>query len=300
MNTNQLLTFLTLLQTESYQKTALELNYARSTVMDHINALEWELGTVLFEKKGRGILPTPAGRHFSIHAKTIIDTYHQALTEAQNPTLSSHLRIISVETLGLYFLRDSFSNMLSRHPDMEHTIKFGAQNFFCEQLRRGEADIAFGFAGQSWGRLSELDFTITPICREPIIFFSNPGCPLAQLPSVGLRELKNYPFLLVNKDGIYYESLQRLAKRTGIQIKPKQYVDSGTLLKELVMSNNYASIVSRCVIASELREGKLVELPWNGDPLYGEIIAVTRNEPGSQCLEEFISIVKNSYAARHY
>ncbi|HCT92157.1 MAG TPA: LysR family transcriptional regulator, partial [Lachnospiraceae bacterium] len=47
MNTNQLATFLTLLQKRSYQKTAQDLHYSRSTAMDHINSLELELGTKL-------------------------------------------------------------------------------------------------------------------------------------------------------------------------------------------------------------------------------------------------------------
>lgn len=40
MNTNQLLSFLTLAETNSYQKTAERLHYSRSTVMDHIRTLE--------------------------------------------------------------------------------------------------------------------------------------------------------------------------------------------------------------------------------------------------------------------
>ena len=294
MNTNQLLTMLTLLREQSYQKTAMTLHYSRSTAMDHIKALEQELGVKLFQKRGRDVIPTDAGLRFSVHAQAMLDRYDQALREIHEASSGGGLRILTIETLGLYLLRSSFNHVMLQHPDLELSIKFGTHNTFCEKLKAVEADIAFGFIGRSWGRIPDSDFSVTPICREPIVFFASADSALAQKETFCLSDLQDVPLWMANKDGIYTERLQRLCRGSGLNIQPQKYVDSGTLLKQLVSDNNCVSIISKIAIASELKEGSLVELPWEGEPLYGDVIAVTRKENHSNLCDEFIRTVQNS------
>lgn len=295
MNTNQLATFLTLLQKQSYQKTAQDLHYSRSTAMDHINSLELELGTKLFEKKGREVVPTASGLQFHIHAQAMMESYQQALKDAANPVNTNLLRVLAIETLGLYFLRGPFVTMMSRYPELELSVRFGSHHAFCEKLRKGEADIAFGFAGQSWGRMPDEDFSVIPICRESIVFFTNPRSRLAGKKTVTIEDISKEEFLLVNRDGVYNEWIKRICRKSGVQIRPRRYIDSGSLLKHLVIENDCVSIVSRRVIEQELKSGTLVELPWNGENMYGEIIAVMpKNVVESDMRAELVHIVKKS------
>lgn len=53
MNTKYLTTFVTILETGSFQKAATKLNFAQSTVTSQIKQLEEELSINLFEKIGR-------------------------------------------------------------------------------------------------------------------------------------------------------------------------------------------------------------------------------------------------------
>lgn len=67
MNTNQLLSFLTLAETNSYQKAAEQLHYSSSTVMDHGHLVR------LCKETGVHIVPTqyidskPLLKHFVLH-----------------------------------------------------------------------------------------------------------------------------------------------------------------------------------------------------------------------------------------
>lgn len=299
MNTNQLLTVLTLIRERSYQKTAMALHYSRSTAMDHIKALEQEMDVKLFQRSGRDVVPTVAGLRFAVHAQAIMERYQQALRDVQDLSSCSELRILAVETLGVYLLHSSFNSMMLRHPDLELSIKFGAHSTFCEKLKAGEADVAFGFAGRSWGKISELDFSVIPICREPIVFFAGARSSAAQKARIGLTDLKQFPLWMANRDGVYNECLQRLCRKSGVYVQPRKYVDSGTLLKQLVADNDCVSMISKIAIASELKAGTLVELPWDGDPLYGEVIAVVRKGDDSKLCDEFIHIVQNLQKPQH-
>lgn len=293
MNTNHLKTMLSLLKTKSYQKTAAALNYSRSTVMEHIQTLEQELGTKLFLKSGREILPTAAGERFAVRAKDILESYSCALLEAVQPEASSSLRILATETLGVYILPNAFRRMISLHPDISMSIRIGIHNQFSDLLRAGEADIAFGFKGSSWGILSKDEFELVSLHHDPIVFFVNPNHPLAGKTTVSLSDLMKHTLILANKDGIIRQYIDRLCKDYRLSIS-KQYIDSGTLLKQLVLTQEFVSVISRSVILEELKRGELVELPFREELLYGELIAVFPRSRQNTLRDQFLTIVRHA------
>ena len=62
MDTKNLVTFMTILETGSFQRAATQLNYAPSTVTSQMKQLEDELSIQLFEKVGRKMELTQAGK----------------------------------------------------------------------------------------------------------------------------------------------------------------------------------------------------------------------------------------------
>lgn len=138
-----------------------------------------------------------------------------------------------------------------------------------------------------------------PICREPIVFFAGARSSAARKARISLTDLKHFPLWMANRDGVYNECLQRLCKKSGVYVQPRKYVDSGTLLKQLVADNDCVSMISKIAIASELKAGTLVELSWDGEPLYVEVIAVVRKGDDSKLCDEFIHIVQNLQKPQH-
>lgn len=72
MDTKYLLTLKTILETGSFQKAAKKLNYTQSTVTFHIQQLELEFSVKLFEKIGRKMCLTEAGREILPHINLIL------------------------------------------------------------------------------------------------------------------------------------------------------------------------------------------------------------------------------------
>ena len=68
MNLNQLYYFVALAQTEHYCKTAEMLSITQPSLSHAISNLEDELGTILFEKRGRNIALTKYGKIFLEYA----------------------------------------------------------------------------------------------------------------------------------------------------------------------------------------------------------------------------------------
>lgn len=291
MNTNQLTAIVSVMQEKSFQKAATVLHYSRSTVLDQISSAEKELQVKLFKRVGRELLPTAEGARFALHAQAMLDIYRQAVQEISKRPEDVALRIVATETLGAYILTSSFSSMMLQHPTLELSVKLDTHEHLCNRLHNGEADIAFGFIGKSWGMINTEEFQVIPLRSEPVVFFANAHHPLAQQSTISIQDLQNSNLLLANKDGIFREYLHHFCCENGIQIHPKQYIDSGTLLKQLVLNGNYISIISRSVIREELENGTLIELPWSGEKIVGQLIAVFPKGQTHPLRDEFLSIV---------
>ena len=72
LDSRKLLTFVTLARLESFTRTAGEMAITQSAVSHAIKSLEQEVGCRLFDRLGRRIALTPAGRQLLDHAGKIL------------------------------------------------------------------------------------------------------------------------------------------------------------------------------------------------------------------------------------
>lgn len=274
MNTNQLLSFLVLTETNSYQKTAEQLHYSRSTVMEHIRALEQELGATLISTQDRKLIPTAAGERFRVHAQSMMQTYQNALVDAMASSGNQNLRVITSETLGLYFLNVPLSDLASCYPDMDLSVQFVPSQELQEHLLKDEADIAVQFSGHIWDTPPAIGLKRVKIYSDEAVFFTNPNSQLAHKENCCIQDLTGTRFILTMKGGIYSEHLARIYKETGVHITSMKYIDSGSLLKQFVSNHDCVSMLSKRVIQKELDCGELVELTLLNEKLLSDIIVL--------------------------
>lgn len=274
MNTNYLISFLSLAETNSYQKTAEHLHYSRSTIMEHIHALEQELGVTLIQSQGRKLITTPAGERFKIHARKIVQTYQNALLEAMTFSNKQRLRIITIETIGLFFINTAIMKLIQTYPELDLSVQFVSPSKMQEMLLKNEADIAILFSNPPWDAVSSSGLKVEKICSDEAIFFANPNSWIAQKTDCSVRDLEMTKFILTKKDGIYSGHLMRLFKETGIHVVSMQYIDSGPLLKQFVINNDCVSMLSKRVIEEELRNHTLIEILPQEEKLMTDVIAL--------------------------
>ena len=105
MDTRQLLTFITLSETLNYPRAAERLQYAPSTLHRHIELLEEELGTPLFDKAGRQLFLTDEGRRLLPEAKAAYEKCADFLSSARREKKLS-ISIGGCELNTAYALRD--------------------------------------------------------------------------------------------------------------------------------------------------------------------------------------------------
>src|ERR1700755_3417814 len=83
LDLRQVRTFVEVAHTRSFTRAASQLHYAQSSVTAQVQALESDLGLPLFNRLGRQVELTDAGRQFLTHAEKLICTAEQARLSVQ-------------------------------------------------------------------------------------------------------------------------------------------------------------------------------------------------------------------------
>ncbi len=133
--------FRVLVETGSVASAARELKVERTTVTRRIQALERETGLDLFDRRGRRLSLTAAGRDFADVTRPMMDVAREAsrCAEGMRPGMSGRVRISAPPALAKARLIGPLLSMGRRYPELELQLT-GEIGF--ASLHRGEADIA--------------------------------------------------------------------------------------------------------------------------------------------------------------
>ena len=140
-NWNLIPSFLAAHEHGSLLAAARALGTSQPTVGRHVAELETQLGSVLFERTGRGLAPTPAGQRLAEAARAM-ETGALALLRSVNhtkATLEGTVRISASQPVASALLPPVFARMRQALPGI--SVELVASNAVSNLLRR-EADIA--------------------------------------------------------------------------------------------------------------------------------------------------------------
>lgn len=159
MNVPLIVTFLDVLETGNFKRTAERMNIMQSTVSARIRQLEELVGARLFERGRGGAEPTPAGRRFEGHCRAFLALWGHARRDVISGGTASNLRLhVSCQySLVRAYLLDWIDRLRSRDGLNLHVeINFSSQ--IQRDVLSGETDIGVMFAPQLTPdiRISEL------------------------------------------------------------------------------------------------------------------------------------------------
>lgn len=133
--------FLAVIDTGSLLAASRRLATSQPTVGRHIDALEAQLGRVLFERTGRGLAPTADAHLIAGHARRMqagADALAQAVT-GSDAAMGGLVRVTASATLAQHLLPPMIASIQALAPDID--IAIVASDELSNLLRR-DADIA--------------------------------------------------------------------------------------------------------------------------------------------------------------
>jgi DNA-binding transcriptional LysR family regulator len=133
--------FLAVLEKGSLLAASRDLQLSQPTIGRHVAELESQLGLVLFDRNGRGLLPTEAAYHLAESARIMQSGADQLARNVMGADLgaSGTVRITASQPVSCYVLPPLLAQMRLSLPDVQ--VELVASNEVSNLLRR-EADIA--------------------------------------------------------------------------------------------------------------------------------------------------------------
>lgn len=198
MNLSQLQYFKVLAQEEHYTRAAQILSITQPSLSHAIAQLEQELGTRLFEKKGRNIVLTRYGKMFLPYVEESLKVLGEGVQRVKevNGSKEGIIHLAYIYTMGSEFTPKIVRKFLDTYPDYNIDFHFtvGTTGEIIEGLKDDKYDIIF-----SSYQDGEPDIDFKKIGNQELVLAVPQDHPLSIKDSVDLRDTIEFPQIYFEK-----------------------------------------------------------------------------------------------------
>lgn len=178
MELYQLRTFYQVALNRSFSRAATAVSLTQPAVSRQIEALERELGITLFNRRGRQVELTEAGRRFHDYAERILSLADQA-ARAMNEIRDlreGRVTLAASTTPGNYLLPQLIARFRKRHPGIEVHMDVMPSREVARAVLEGRADV-----GILAGPVPSSALQVAPFQEDELVLIVPPGHPLAAM-----------------------------------------------------------------------------------------------------------------------
>jgi DNA-binding transcriptional LysR family regulator len=142
LDTDQLRSFLAIVDTGSFTRAAERVNKTQSAVSMHIRRLEEQLDCALFVKQGRGARLSEEGEKLIDFARRMMQVEASAFAALSRKGLNGRIRFGIPDDYAEFYLADILGRFYQRHPAVEISVVCDNSVGLSAQVRGGALDIA--------------------------------------------------------------------------------------------------------------------------------------------------------------
>ena len=247
----------------SYSAAARALHLTQPAVSMQVRQLEEQAGLPLFERAGRRIQLTGAGRELLRTAGAVSDLMREAdeSLQALKGVAGGELHIGVVST-AKYFAPKLLAEFRRLHPRVTLRLTVSNREAMVRGLDENTVDLVI------MGRAPRgLDTVAVPFARHPLAVVAAPEHPLAGQRRVPLSRLKDETFIIRESGSGTRAAMEHVFSECGFRPRETLEMSSNETIKQAVMAGMGISFISRHTVGLELAAGKLVVLDVVGLPI---------------------------------
>lgn len=202
-------------ETGSFSRAAERCHIAQPSLSQQVLKLEQDLGAKLFDRLGRSIRITEAGRAFLPHARSILGQMEAARSSVAGANADVHgsVTVGAIPTIAPYLMPRYTTSFANKYPDARLRIVEETTPVLIEGLRDLSIDVAILALP-----LRHKDLKMFTIRTEPLFAVLPKNHPRASARSVALRGLRGERFVML-RDGHCFRDLS-IATCTHARITP--------------------------------------------------------------------------------
>jgi LysR family transcriptional activator of nhaA len=236
-------------------RTAERLNLSQSALSIQIKQLEERLGHSLFERRGRQLYLTEAGRIALDHADTIFSAGEELVeTLKETGRTRRAIRIGALATLSRNFQMEFLRPILGRS-DVDMILRSGSTSELLGALEALNLDIVL--LNQAPMADSVTPFIAQHVYQQRVSLIGKPsyGKPGAKLADL----LGEHPVILPTLESGVRSQFEALVARLGITPQIAAEVDDMAMMRLLAREGAGLAVLPPIVVKGEIEAGALVE-----------------------------------------
>lgn len=199
----------------SFSKAAKSVYISQPAISRHIQELESAYNTRLFDRLGKGIALTEAGRLLLDYAERIVSSYNELHYEMHllHNQKSGRLRIGASSTIAQYLLPPILARFSARYPLIHLSLVSGNSKKITHALKENLIDI-----GLVEGLLRYPNLKYQHFCTDELVFVANPQHPIFRLKEVSFLALMTYPFVIREQGSGTLECFEEQLKKSAFKL----------------------------------------------------------------------------------
>ena len=295
LDLHKLRLFAAVAEHEHYSRAAEELGISQPALTVHVRDLERHFGTPLFERVGRGVRLTDAGRLVRGYARQIL-ALSVELDEAVDDLRglrTGQLRLGASTTPGEYLLPAILGAFRGRYPGVGVALEIANTRRVADRLRHGELHLAL--LGEP---LSDPDLELEPCIEDELVLIVPPGHRWAGR-EIGAQRLVGEPFVAREPGSATRDVVEQALAAVGVPMEVGLELGGTEAVKGAVAAGLGVAWVSACTVGQELAGGRLARATVRGLAIQRHFqLARRRGQRLTAAEAVFLPLLRQAGAAR--
>jgi len=269
-------TFVEVARRQSVKQAADQLAVTQPAVSKTLKELEEILDARLMERGRAGVTLTPVGEMFLHHAGSALASLIQGLDGIERARSGGEpvLTVGALPSVAARIIPSAVATLKAATPEQPVRIVTGPNPYLLDLVREGTLDLVVGrLAGPE--SMSGLSFA--HLYSERIAVIVRPGHPL--IGASDLTRIADYTVLFPDSGAAIRELAEQLLITNGIARLPDRIETvAATFGRSYVRRTDAVWFISYGVVALDLADGLMAELPFNVDQTLGPVGLTMRAE----------------------
>lgn len=187
-------TFISVSDARSFSRASEQLFITQPAVSKRISALEQELGVLLFDRIGKKVQLTEAGKALLPSAKKILAELEESRRAISNLSgkVSGNLKLGTSHHIGLHRLPPVLRAYTAKYPEVDLDIQFMDSEEACEGVIKGELELAIATLPEQ----AQKNLATEIIWHDPLGIVVSREHTLSQAQNTALNDVIQHPAIL--------------------------------------------------------------------------------------------------------
>ncbi|WP_025025824.1 LysR family transcriptional regulator [Caldalkalibacillus mannanilyticus] len=291
MEMRHLHTFKAVVETGNFTKAAELLNYSQSTVTFHIRAIEDELGTPIFDRIGKKVLLTEAGKQLFPHATQMLTLYKNLKESVGNGgEVKGKIVVSAPEALFIYRLPPLIKELTEEFPSIDLELKHLDSLSLKTELSHGNVDVALLIDDVQ----VEEEICYEKLCEESMMLISADPINRAEQ-----NFLSGQTLLFTEKGCVYRKAFEKVIEQSFSATNSEKVTPTSSLefwsieaIKQCILCGFGVSVLPYSAVRQEIQQNLLYAQPVDTKAGFSIYLCYHKNKWLSPSMQVFMNLLR--------